>query len=82
MRFTGNSTLNANSLQEVVIISQEQLNKTNKWTKKWRIIVNVLISFHLTMALRKGSPPLLKMGRSNVPQTSSFKYLGAYWESR
>lgn len=64
------------------ITLQDQLKETYKWMTKWRIKVNVQKSIHLTFTLRCSVLPLLKIERSNVQQTSSFKYLGEYLDSR
>lgn len=42
-----------NCLQEVGAILQDQLNKTYKWTEKWRIKVRAEKSAHLTFASSK-----------------------------
>lgn len=64
------------------IILQRQLNDIQTWVNKWKIKMNESKSVQVTFTLRRDQCPPVSLNNTQIPQTSSTKYLGIHLDSR
>jgi hypothetical protein len=61
---------------------QDHLDQLAIWLKKWRIRINETKSLHVTFTMRKGQCPAVHINNTEIPQSSTVRYLGLHLDSR
>ncbi|PNF38784.1 RNA-directed DNA polymerase from mobile element jockey [Cryptotermes secundus] len=61
---------------------QSHLDQVESWLKKWRIHINETKSVQVTFTMRKEQCPAVHINNTEIPQSSTVKYLGLHLDSR
>ncbi|KAI4474640.1 hypothetical protein M0804_014746 [Polistes exclamans] len=68
--------------QQAVQLLQNQINSLEDWLYNRKIKVNCTKCKHITFTLRRGTVPKIQLYNTEVPQTSTVKYLGLHLDSK
>ncbi|CAG9783481.1 unnamed protein product [Diatraea saccharalis] len=68
--------------EEANQLLQQELDKIEKWLKKWRIKASSSKSVHVTFTLRKEDCPPVKLEGKILPHQDTVKYLGMHLDRR
>jgi hypothetical protein len=62
---------------------QDHLDQLEIWLKNWRIHINETKSMQVTFTMKKGLCPTVHINNTEIPQSSTVRYLGlqAYLEA-
>lgn len=61
---------------------QDNLNKIEKWLKKWRIKANEAKSTHITYTMKRDTCPPVTLNGTQLAQLNDTKYLGIHLDRR